>query len=80
LVNEDASIMGGAGQQWDDYRKDEELYNLNDMIKKSKFYRGGTKFGYLPMKMGPKPKNNPSTTFGTVRRFAPEPGSVSSKT
>ena len=49
------------------------------MIKKSKFYRGGSKFGYLPMKI-PKNKTTPSTTFGTVRRFAPEPGSVSSKT
>jgi len=51
------------------------------MMKKSKFNRGGgSKFGYLPLAIGKKAKNPPSTSFGTVKRFAPEPGSVHSRT
>jgi hypothetical protein len=42
--------MGGNGQSWEDRRQDEEFFNLSEMMKKSKFYRGQSKFGYLPIK------------------------------
>ena len=57
--------MGANGQSWDDRRQDEEFFNLSEMMKKSKFNRGQSKFGYLPLKnRGQMAKKTPSTTFG----------------
>lgn len=49
LEHEDASINAGTGQSWDDRRQEEEYFNFSEMMKKSKFNRGGSKFGYQPL-------------------------------
>lgn len=75
--HEDAGIGTSTYSYQSDRNGQEEYFNLNEMLKKSKFNRIGGKYGgYLPkhnFKKGSK------STFGSVRRFAPEPGSVNSK-
>lgn len=75
--HEDAGISSSTYHCQSDRNSTEEYFNLNDMLKKSKFGRIGGKYGgYLPKHTF---KKGSKTTFGSVRRFAPEPGSVNSK-
>jgi len=78
LEHEDAGIGTSTGNYHQcDRHNSEEYFNLNDMLKKSKFNRIGGKYGgYLPKH---NYKKGSKSTFGTVRRFAPEPGSAHSK-
>lgn len=57
----------------EEQKSDEEVYNLDMIIRKTKF-KG--KLGGVPLYS----QRKHVSTFGTVKRFAPEPGSTQSKT
>mmetsp|Transcript_40618 Transcript_40618/g.61884 ORF Transcript_40618/g.61884 Transcript_40618/m.61884 type:complete len:141 (+) Transcript_40618:2456-2878(+) len=74
IEHEDAGISQCAGTYG---RPEDELLNINDILKKSKkFMNNGPKFAYMGNQ---NLKKVCTTTFGTTARFAPEPGSVHSK-
>jgi hypothetical protein len=74
LEHEDAGINSCAGTYG---KTDEEIFNLNEILRKTnKKYNGNGKYSFLP---NYSLKKVCTTTFGTTERFAPEPGSVHSK-
>jgi hypothetical protein len=75
--HEDAGIGTSTYNYQSDRDHQAEYFNLDGLLKKSKFNRIGGKYGgYLPKH---NYKKGSKSTFGSVRRFAPEPGSVHSK-
>mmetsp|Transcript_16750 Transcript_16750/g.28451 ORF Transcript_16750/g.28451 Transcript_16750/m.28451 type:complete len:735 (+) Transcript_16750:1120-3324(+) len=78
--HEDASINAGQSLFGFDRSKSDEdaQYLINDLLKKSKYSKFGGFSGskYMPMY---GLKKVCTTTFGTTKRFAPEPGSIHSK-
>jgi septum formation inhibitor MinC len=71
--HEDASIhVAGSSERG---RSEEDMSMLSEMIKKSRLNKQG-KGGYNPASGLKKVQ---TTTFGTTKRFAPEPGSIHSK-
>jgi len=76
MEHEDAGINSCAGTYG---KADDDLFNINDILmrKTNKKYNGnGGKYSFLP---NYSLKKVCTTTFGTTERFAPEPGSVHSK-
>lgn len=67
---------------YDRSKSDEDVMSINNILKRSKYNKfGGTgsqgKYpNYMPMY---GIKKVCTTTFGTTKRFAPEPGSIHSK-
>ena len=51
----------------------DDAFNLDDLLRKSKFSKFAGKYGHFATR-------KQQTTFGTTKRFAPEPGSIHSKT
>ena len=53
---------------------DGDAFNLDDLLRKSRFSKISGKYGLFSA------KKQQTTTYGTTKRFAPEPGSIHSKT
>lgn len=79
LEHPDASLAAYDSDQKDGFdlpgrHSVDDAFNLDDLLRKSKFSKISGKYGHFAT------KKQQTTTFGTTKRFAPEPGSIHSKT